>query len=70
MDHPEPLELAAAGKLKGITSHAELDMADGCFVSIRPTGTVHSFGPGAKILDLIRDRLNSGTRSFDFAEAI
>lgn len=69
MDDPDVIELLAAGKLKGITGHGELDMPDGCFVCIRPTGTVHSFGPGAKVLDLIRDPLNSGARSFDFAEA-
>lgn len=68
MDDPGVLDLVAAGKLKGITGHGELDMPDGCFVRIRPTGAVHSFGPGANIIDLIRDPLGSGARSFDFAE--
>lgn len=68
MDDPAALELIAAGKLKGISGHGELDMPDGCFVRLRPTGSVHSFGPGAKIIDLIRDPLGSGAQSFDFAE--
>jgi len=70
MDDPDVIGLVATGKLKGITGHGELDMPDGCFLHIRPTGTVPSFGPGARVLDLIRDPLNNGTRSFDFAEAI
>jgi hypothetical protein len=69
INDPDVIELLAAGKLKDITGHGELNMPDGCFVGICPTGTVHSFGPGAKVLDLIRDPLNSGAHSFDFAEA-
>lgn len=69
MDDPAAVSLVASGALKGITGHGELDMADGCFVRIRPGGTIHSFGPGAKIIDLIRNPLTSGAGSFDYAEA-
>jgi len=60
MQSSEALALVEAGELNAIT---ELDMKDGCFVRITPRGTVHSFGPGARILDLIRNPLESGARS-------
>ncbi len=63
MDSPEARRLLAAGKLKRISGHGALDMPDGCFLRIRPQSTVHSFGPGAKVIDLIRDPLGSGARS-------
>ncbi len=68
MHDPALTSLVQAGKLKGITGHGELDMADGCFVKIQPRGTIHSFGPGARIIDLIRDPLNSGGSSFNYAD--
>ena len=70
MDDPAVLALVADGSLDDITAHGELAMPDGCFVRIRPLGTVHSFGPGAKITDLIRDPLGSGAHSFDIAEFV
>lgn len=57
-------QLLADGKLASISGHGALDMPDGCFLAIQPRGRVHSFGPGVKTLDLIRDPLNSGARSF------
>ena len=69
MDDPTVLALVESGALKGITGHGELEMEDGCFVRIQPGGTVHSFGPGAKLIDLIRDPLTTGARSFSYAEA-
>ena len=66
MDSPAARALLDDGRLKKIAAHGALDMADGCFVTIRPRGTVHSFGPGARIIDLIRDPIGSGARSFRF----
>lgn len=68
-DDPEVRRLTDRGALKSITSHGELDLPDGCFVRVRPTGTIHSFGPGAGLLDLIRDPIGSGARSFRLADA-
>ncbi len=64
MDGPEASALLAAGRLKSITGHGELEMPDGCFVRIEPRGKIHSFGPGARIIDLIRDPLGTGARVF------
>lgn len=64
MDDAKVRDLIAVGQLKSLTGHGELDMPDGCFVRIRPRGTVHSFGPGARTLDLIRDPIGSGGRRF------
>ena len=64
MDDPAVRGLVEDGSLKAITGHGELEMADGCFLRIEPAGTVHSFGPGARMIDLIRDPLTSGARSF------
>ena len=52
--------LLDAGTLKLIAGHGALDEEDGVFVRITPTGTVHSYGPGARTIDLIRDPLHSG----------
>ena len=54
-----------AGALDAISGHGALDMADGCFIAIRPTGSIHSYGPGARMIDLIRDPLNSGAHRID-----
>lgn len=68
MDDPRIRRLLDAGELGGIAGHGALDMPDGCFIAIRPTGRIHSYGPGARIIDLIRDPLNSGAASFEFDE--
>jgi len=39
-------------------------MADGVFLAVQPSGAIHSFGPGARIVDIIRDPINTGSRSF------
>ncbi len=69
MDDPEVEALLSAGKLKSIAGHGALEMPDGCFIAVTPHGTVHSFGPGARTIDLIRDPINSGARSFRLEEA-
>lgn len=68
MDHPSARRLLEQGKLRSITGHGALEMDQGCFITIRPHGTIHSFGPGARALDLIRDPINSGSRSFRIDE--
>lgn len=69
MDDERVRELLDDGKLASITGHGELDMPDGCFIRVHPRGTVHSFGPGARILDLIRDPIGTGGRSFTLEAA-
>lgn len=64
MDDPEVRTLIDAGRLQTIAGHGALDMVDGCFVKVVPTGTIHSYGPGARLVDLIRDPLNNGAASF------
>lgn len=68
MADPEVQTLQCAGKLKSIAGHGALEMPDGCFIAVTPHGTVHSFGPGARTIDLIRDPINSGARSFRLDE--
>jgi len=68
MDDQRVSKLAEAGNLKSITGHGELAMPDGVFLAIRPRGAVHSFGLGARVLDIIRDPLNTGARMFRVPE--
>ena len=68
MDDPTVTELVDRGELKAIAGHGALDMPDGAFVEIVPTGTIHSYGPGARTIDLIRDPLNHGAASFRIEE--
>jgi hypothetical protein len=70
MDHPEPQKLIDRGFLRSIAGHGALDMSDGCFIAIGPRGNVHSYGPGARTLDLIRDPLNNGASSFRLDEVV
>ena len=60
MDDPEVLGLLDRGRLKAISGHGALSEPDGCFVRIRPHGAIHSYGPGANVVSLIRDPLHSG----------
>jgi hypothetical protein len=55
--------LAASGALPTVTAHGELDDADGVFLRVAPLGTVHSYGLGVNLRDLIRDPLHTGARS-------
>lgn len=64
MDDPRVRQLLGAGELATIAGHGALEMIDGCFIAIQPTGTIHSYGPGARLIDLIRDPLNNGASSF------
>lgn len=70
MDAPEATKLINAGKLGTIAGHGALEEPDGCFVKITPTGTIHSYGPGASVIGLIRDPLNNGAGSFRIEESL
>ena len=70
MDDQRVTDLLAAGRLGTISGHGALDMPDGCFLAMQPRGNVHSFGPGARMIDLIRDPLTSGARRFAWADAV
>ena len=63
VDDPDITRLVAAGTLSGITKHGELDEPDGCFLRIRPTATVHTYGLGVSALAVARDPLHVGARS-------
>lgn len=68
MDDPEVVALLETGELGHISGHGALDMPDGVFVVIEPVRTIHSYGPGARIIDLARDPLNHGAASFPISE--
>jgi general stress protein 26 len=63
MDDPEISEHLGAGRLSKITGHGELEEPDGCFLRIRPTGTLHTYGLGVSALAVARDPLHVGPRS-------
>lgn len=63
MDDPSVLPHIESNSLKAITSHGELDTPDGCFLRIRPTGLVHTYGIGVSALAIAKDPLNNGPRS-------
>lgn len=64
MDASEARALIESGALKKISGHGALDEPDGCFLRIRPRGRIHSYGPGARTIDLITDPLHHGFASF------
>lgn len=68
MDSAEAMALLTAGKLKSISKHGALEMPEASFIKITPRGSIHSYGPGAKMIDLIRDPLNNGANSFNPAD--
>ena len=61
LDDPSMQPLFDSGRLELITGHGALEEPDGVFIRVVPTGTIHSYGPGARAIDLIRDPLHSGT---------
>ena len=68
MDSPLATDLLRTGQLKAISGHGALDTPDGVFIRLGPTGLIHSYGPGASTLDLIRDPLHNGFGSFHIDE--
>ena len=65
VDDAEIVDLVAAGALRRITGHGELDLPDGCFLRIVPNGPVHTYGIGVSALAVARDPLHVGPRSVD-----
>lgn len=64
MDDPQVEALLAQGALAKIAGHGALDEPHGCFLKITPKGTIHSYGPGASMIGLIRDPLHHGAGRF------
>jgi hypothetical protein len=56
---PEIGRLLAAGHLKSISSHGELDLPDSCFIRIDLPRRLHTYGLGMSLLALIRDPLGA-----------
>lgn len=52
-------DLAEAGKLDKVTSHGELDLADGCFLKIPIPSRIHTYGLGLSLYRLVRDPLKA-----------
>jgi general stress protein 26 len=61
-DDPHIARLLEAGRLASITRHGELDLPDGCFLRITPTGTLQTYGLGLPLVALIRHPLEAGGR--------
>lgn len=61
-DHPDVVALVAAGRLKAITGHGELDRPDGCVLRIAPPRTYLTYGLGLSLRQLVRDPLNAAGR--------
>lgn len=61
-DHPDIAALVERGELTGVTSHGELDLPDGCFVRITPGATIHTYGLGMSLWQLVRDPLAAAGR--------
>lgn len=59
---PHVQELAAAGRLAGITGHGELEIPEGCIVRIAPPRVIHTFGIGLSLAKLMREPLRGGGR--------
>lgn len=59
-DDPQIRHLVAGGHLKSITSHGELDIADGCFLRIPLPERLITYGLGMPIRRLIADPLSGG----------
>jgi hypothetical protein len=55
----EVSDLVAAGSLKAITGHGELELPGSCFVRITPNRRLHTYGLGLSLIKLIRDPLNA-----------
>lgn len=66
-DHPEIVAGVARGGLASVTGHGELDLPDGCFIRLRPTGRIHTYGIGVSTFALLRDPLSVGARSVELA---
>lgn len=59
---PEVQRLLAAGRLKKVSGHGELERPDAALVRIRPGRVLHTHGLGLSLLALIRDPLRAAGR--------
>jgi hypothetical protein len=58
-DDPEVREHAAAGLLRAISAHGELELDGGCVLRITPGRRLLTYGLGMPLLRLLRDPLNA-----------
>ena len=66
IDDPEVQQLLAAGQLKSLTSHGELDLPDSCFLRIPLPRRILTYGLGMSLRKLIADPIAAGrTVSFE-----
>ncbi len=63
MDDPEITDHLAAGRLKAVSSHGELDEPDGCYLRIVPNRVIHTYGIGVSAIGVARDPLHYGARA-------
>ena len=59
-DSPEVAEQVSRGELKKVTSHGELQLADGCFIRIPLPDRLITYGLGMSLRRLAADPLNAG----------
>lgn len=59
LDDPELLAAAAAGDLKTVTGHGELELPGGVFLRIALPRRVVTYGLGMSLLSLIRDPMHA-----------
>ncbi len=59
-DDPAIAALVAEGLLASITSHGELELADGCFLRIEVPPRMLTYGLGMSLRTLVRDPLSAG----------
>lgn len=58
-DDPEIVSLLNAGKLKTITGFGVLKEPDLCFLKIKPSRTIRTYGIGVPLLQFLRDVANA-----------
>jgi nitroimidazol reductase NimA-like FMN-containing flavoprotein (pyridoxamine 5'-phosphate oxidase superfamily) len=66
-DDPRLTALVAAGKLKAVTSHGELDLPGGCFIKVTPNRRIVTYGLGVPLIQFIREPLNA-LKTVDMAD--
>jgi hypothetical protein len=60
LDDPDILRHVAAGHLKSVTGHGELELPGGCFIEVTPNRRVFTYGLGIPTLQMIRHPLEGG----------
>jgi hypothetical protein len=62
VDHPDVIAHAAAGRLRAIVGHGELERPGSCIVRITGNGIIHTYGLGMSLKALGKDPLNGAGR--------